>query len=155
MTFHFFLLLLLLYCLMLDLARLCRLCWCHHGPAQLRVAARRTPIHRLLKPRCPHDCPVCRLSCAHSSVVESVSPAVRPWREVKSRRGAPKRVNTEGFACPNQQCPYSGITDAHIHAPLWGWQAWPCRADPDVSRPCLSQDFHCPAPHPLVPVLAT
>jgi transposase-like protein len=25
-------------------------------------------------------------------------------------------VNTEGFACPNQQCPYSGITDAHIHA---------------------------------------
>ena len=35
---------------------------------------------------------------------------------MKSRRGAPKRVNTEGFACPNQQCLYSGITDAHIHA---------------------------------------
>jgi len=45
------------------------------------------------------------------------SPApVRPWREVKSRRGAPKRVNTEGFACPNQRCAYFGITDAHIHA---------------------------------------
>jgi hypothetical protein len=25
-------------------------------------------------------------------------------------------VNTEGFACPNQQCTYFGITDAHIHA---------------------------------------
>jgi transposase-like protein/IS1 family transposase len=25
-------------------------------------------------------------------------------------------VKTEGFACPNQQCPYFGITDAHIHA---------------------------------------
>ena len=25
-------------------------------------------------------------------------------------------MNTEGFACPNQQCPYSGITDAHFHA---------------------------------------
>jgi transposase-like protein len=35
---------------------------------------------------------------------------------VKSRRGAPKRVNTEGFACPNRECPYSGITDAHMHA---------------------------------------
>jgi len=35
---------------------------------------------------------------------------------MKSRRGAPKRVNTEGFACPNPQCSYSGITDAHIHA---------------------------------------
>jgi hypothetical protein len=40
----------------------------------------------------------------------------RPWGEVKSRRGAPKRVNTEGYACPNQQCPSFGITDAHMHA---------------------------------------
>ena len=41
---------------------------------------------------------------------------VRPWCEVKSRRGAPKHVNTEGFACPNQQCSYCGITDAQVHA---------------------------------------
>ena len=115
MTFHFFLLL-LLFCLMLSLARLCRLSWCHHGPAQLRAAARRTPIRRLLKPRSPHDCPACRLSSTLSSVVEPAPPAVRPWREVKSRRGAPKRVNTEGFACPNRQCLYSGIIDADIHA---------------------------------------
>jgi hypothetical protein len=40
----------------------------------------------------------------------------RPWSEVKSRRGAPRRINTQGFACPNQQCPYCGITEAHIHA---------------------------------------
>jgi len=25
-------------------------------------------------------------------------------------------VNTEGFACPNHQCPYFGITDARVHA---------------------------------------
>jgi len=42
----------------------------------------------------------------------------RPWREVKSRRGAPKRIDTQGFACPNRNCPYFGITDAHIHAPV-------------------------------------
>ena len=41
---------------------------------------------------------------------------VRPWSEVKSRRGAPKRVNTEGFACPNRQCAYFAISDAQIHA---------------------------------------
>ena len=40
----------------------------------------------------------------------------RPWSEVKSRRGAPKRIDTEGFACPNPQCPYFGNTDAHLHA---------------------------------------
>jgi transposase-like protein/IS1 family transposase len=41
---------------------------------------------------------------------------VRPWRELKSRRGAPKRANTEGFACPNRACPYYRISDAQLHA---------------------------------------
>jgi hypothetical protein len=35
---------------------------------------------------------------------------------VKSRRGAPKRIQTNGFACPNQQCTYFGITGASLHA---------------------------------------
>jgi transposase-like protein len=35
---------------------------------------------------------------------------------VKSRRGAPKRIATAGFACPNPQCQYFGNTDAHFHA---------------------------------------
>ena len=72
--------------------------------------------HRLLKPRSPDDCLACRLASTASSGVEPAFAPVRPWREVKSRRGAPKRVNTEGFACPNRTCPYSGITDADIHA---------------------------------------
>jgi hypothetical protein len=64
-------------------------------------------------PRTPLDCPICRRS---SLGVRPAPAPVRPWREVKSRRGAPKRVNTEGFACPNQQCLSFGITDAHVHA---------------------------------------
>jgi hypothetical protein len=40
----------------------------------------------------------------------------RPWRQVKSRRGAAKRVNSEGLACPNQQCASCGISDADLHA---------------------------------------
>jgi hypothetical protein len=40
----------------------------------------------------------------------------RPWREVKSRRGAPKRIDTQGYACPNPQCRYFGIIEAHLHA---------------------------------------
>ncbi len=100
-------------------------------------------------PHSPLDCPACRLCYTLSSVVKPAS--VRPWHEVKSRRGAPKRVNTEGFACPNRKCPSSGITDAHLHASCWGWQAWPCRAHPDVSRPCLPHHFQCSTPHSLVP----
>jgi hypothetical protein len=151
MNLHVFLLL-FLFLFMLSLAPLCHLSWPHHGPPHSRAAAKiRTTVQRLLKPRSPLDCPACCLASTLSSGVEPAPLPVRPWREIKSRRGAPKRVNTEGFACPNRKCLYSGITDAHIHAPLWGWHAWPCRADPDLSRSRLPHHFLCTTPHSLVP----
>jgi transposase-like protein/IS1 family transposase len=109
-------LLLLMFFLIFSLVRLCSLFWLHHWPARSAAAARHTPVPRLLKPRSPHDCPACRLTCTHSPVMGPAPPPVRPWCEMKSRRGAPKRVNTQGFACPNRNCLYCGITDAHIHA---------------------------------------
>ncbi len=135
MTFHVFLLLLLFF-LMFALLRLCSLCWPHHCPTHSAATAKRIPIQRLLKPRSPRDCPACRLSCTISSGVGPTS--VRPWREVKSRRGAPKRVNTDGFACPNHQCPYSGITDAHVHALV---------GDGTHGRAEQIQTFRCQACH--------
>jgi hypothetical protein len=149
MAFHIFLFLLMI-CLLLTLALLWRLGWLHLQPSHSAVASRRSPVHRLLKPRSPLDCPACRLASPASSGVEPASAPVRPWREVKSRRGAPKRVNTAGFACPNRTCPHSGITDADIHASFRGWQAWPGRAHPHVSRPCLPHHVQCPAQHALV-----
>jgi hypothetical protein len=107
---------LLVVCLLLSLALLWRLDWFPRRPFSSRGEAKRTSVQRLLKPRSPDDCPACRLSCTNSPVVGPAPAPVRPWCEVKSHRGAPKRVNTEGYACPNQQCPYCGITDAHIHA---------------------------------------
>ncbi len=115
MTLDVFVLLLLSF-LMLFLAQLCHLYWTHQQPSHSKAETMRTMVQRLLKPRTPLDCPACRLCCIPSSNVRPAPTPVRPWREVKSRRGAPKRVNSEGFACPNQQCPYFGITDAHIHA---------------------------------------
>jgi IS1 family transposase/transposase-like protein len=107
---------LLVVCLLLFLARLGRLDWFPLRQSSSRGGAKRSTLHRLLKPRTPLDCPACRLASTASSVVGPVLAPVRPWREVKSRRGAPKRINTEGFACPNSQCRYCGITDAHMHA---------------------------------------
>jgi transposase-like protein/IS1 family transposase len=115
MALHVFVFLLVV-CLLLSLALLWRLCWFHRRPSSSRGGAKRSRLQRLLKPRCPDDCPACRLASTPSSGGGPAPAPVRPWREVKSRRGAPKRVNTEGFACPNPQCPYSGITDAHVHA---------------------------------------
>jgi hypothetical protein len=106
---------LLVFLLILALALQCALCWLH--PGQSRGAAkRRTGLPRLLKPRSPDDCPACRLASPPSSAGGPVSVPVCPWSKVKSRRGAPKRIDTEGFACPNRTCLYFGITDAHVHA---------------------------------------
>ncbi len=112
MAFQMFVFLLVSF-LILGLVHLCLHSWPHLQPSHSKVGAVRTTLQRLLKPRTPLDCPICRLS---SSGVRPAPAPVRPWSEVKSRRGAPKRVNTEGFSCPNRICPYAGITDADIHA---------------------------------------
>ncbi|MDP9375723.1 MAG: hypothetical protein M3Q65_25395, partial [Chloroflexota bacterium] len=44
------------------------------------------------------------------------APALRAWADVKGRRGAPKRVVTEGYACPAAHCAYYGVTDSRLHA---------------------------------------
>ena len=98
----------------------------------------RSTLHRLLKPRTPDDCPACRLASTSSSGGGPAPTPVRPWREVKSRRGAPKRIDTEGFACLNHCCPYFGITDAHIHALV---------GDGKHGRAERIQTFRCQACH--------
>jgi len=107
---------LLVVCLLFSLVLLWRLDWFPLRLPSSRGEAKRSTLHRLLKPRTPDDCPACRLASTASVGGGPASEPVRPWREVKSRRGAPKRVNTEGFACPNRQCSYFGNTDARVHA---------------------------------------
>ena len=113
MTLYLFL---LLFFLILCLVQLWHFDLPHHYSPHSRRGAAHAIVQRLLKPRTPLDCPACRISSTLSSGVEPAPLPVRPWREVKSRRGAPKRIDTQGFACPNHQCPYFGITDADIHA---------------------------------------
>ena len=115
MSLHVFVFLFIVY-LLLSLTRLGRLDWFCLRSSSAPGGARRSTLHRLLSPRSPDNCPVCRLPSPASSAGGSSPDPVRPWPEVKSRRGAPKRVNTQGYACPNQQCLYFGITDAQIHA---------------------------------------
>ncbi len=76
----------------------------------------RSPVPRCLRPRSPLDCPACSQTALLTVGKEYTCAPVRPWREVKSRRGAHKRVNTEGVACPNQACLYYRISAAQVHA---------------------------------------
>src|SRR5258708_32792977 len=55
-------LLLLLSFFTLYLPQLCHLYWTHHCFPHPKAVALHSAVHRLLRPRSPHDCPACRLS---------------------------------------------------------------------------------------------
>ena len=132
------LLLLLSFCFLLCLAWHWHHDWAPHGLRHLAAKTAHPMVHRLLKPRTPLDCPACRLASTASSGGGLAPEPVGPWSEVKSRRGAPKRLDTEGFACPNPQCTYCGITEAHIHALV---------GDGKHGRTERIQTFRCQACH--------
>jgi IS1 family transposase len=135
MALHVFL---LVVCLLLSLTLLWCLDWLPLQPSNSRGRAIHSITQRLLKPRTPLDCPACRLAPTPLSGGEPAPLPVRPWREVKSRRGAPKRIHTSGFACPNQQCLYFAITDTSIHALV---------GDGTHGRAERIQTFRCQACH--------
>jgi hypothetical protein len=130
---------LLVFFLLFSLTLLCVLCWLYPDPAPSGAAAKlRTKLGRLRHRRAPQAIAPSVASPALSRRVQGQRQRKsRPWREVKSRRGAPKRIPTDGFACPHPQCSSFGISDVRVHASFGRWQAWPGRAHPDVSRSCL------------------
>jgi hypothetical protein len=95
-----------------------------------------TVVHRLLKPRSSDDCPTCRQQAGIPTRDAPARPPLRPWRELKSRRGAPKRIDTHGFACPMPTCRYYHITDAQVHALV---------GDGAHGKPERIQTFRCQA----------
>ena len=80
---------------------------------RLPVAAAR--ISRRWRARTPDDCAACRVQ-GGTPPATAAPPMPPPWRDRKSRRGAPKRIATAGYACPTPACPYFGIADDRIHA---------------------------------------
>jgi IS1 family transposase len=90
--------------------------WWHRRAPRGSGAVPSTHPPRCWHPRTPDDCPWCRGAASPSGPCASTTSAVRPWTEVKSRRGAPKRRTTEGYACPAPRCAYYGITDERLHA---------------------------------------
>jgi IS1 family transposase len=90
--------------------------WRQRLHLHVQRATIRTRGQRVLKPRTPDDCPACRQHASRLPSAACTSTSIRPWRDVKSRRGAPKRINTQGFACPTPRCMYYRITDAAVHA---------------------------------------
>lgn len=119
------LILLALFVLVLGCARRC---------LRHRDIVRLPRVLRRWRPRTPDDCALCRLADTGAAV--PLPPTVRPWREGRNRRGAPRRISTDGFACRKPRCRYYGIIDARIHALV---------ADGHHGRSDRILDFQCRA----------
>ncbi len=74
--------------------------------------------HQPAAAQAPHTSRLSRLLPAANrpSSYHPDTPTITPWCERKSRRGAPKRISTQGFACLNRTCTYYLIIDAQVHA---------------------------------------
>jgi len=80
-----------------------------------RAAEQGEPKERHIHPRSPKDCPQC--AAQHGQCSEPEKPReVEAWGKRKSRRGRPKRVESDGYCCTNEACAYYGITDSSLHA---------------------------------------
>jgi len=92
-----------------------RMVWKHHHRRLRKLWEKVKAGHpRHWRAKSPHDCPACE-----AGVKVAVRHGVRevvPWSEMKSRRGRKKRIETRGFACPNEACRYCGSTDPDVHA---------------------------------------
>jgi hypothetical protein len=118
--------------------------WQRHQHPASHPAAVTARVQRLLKPRTPDDCPACRQQAAAPAAPDPLRAAVPPWRERKSRRGAPKRIETQGFACPKRTCAVLSDHRCARACPLWRWDAWKSRTHPDLSLLGLWHDLQRP-----------
>ncbi len=91
-------------------------------------------LPRRWHPKSEQACAACRAGVQVRLV--RARPEVTPYSRHKQKRGASKRVSSEGYACPCRACRYFGITSAAVHA-LVGYgklgkdkhiQRWRCQA---------------------------
>lgn len=71
-------------------------------------------LPRKWKPKSPKDCPGCQSGI--ELAILKPNQDVIPYSQRKSTRGRSKRITTQGFACPNPDCDYFGVTDQRLHA---------------------------------------
>jgi IS1 family transposase len=81
--------------------------------SSIGVAPALAQSRRPLKPKTGDDCALCE---GQPTTEDRAGGTLRPWCDVRSRRGPKKHADTEGYACDYGACVYYGITDATVHA---------------------------------------
>jgi hypothetical protein len=93
------------------------LLWLRYQDWQARSKKKKKPKQRKWRPKSPSDCPACQKGLRLA--VRPIQRQVKPWCEHKSKRDRKKRIKTQGYACPDPDCRYFGVTDEQVHALCW------------------------------------
>ena len=107
----------LLYGVLLD--RFAALWLAQNPPALLNLPQPKAKrAKKAPNPRTPLDCLHCHAQTKTPALVaQSANPTpASAYSQTKSKRGRPKKISTEGYACPNPKCLYYGCTEAALHA---------------------------------------
>jgi hypothetical protein len=68
----------------------------------------------VLRPKSERDCRFCQEDKRKKQAPDPEAP--NPWRLRKGKGGPKKKIATDGYFCPNQDCEYYGISDEGTHA---------------------------------------
>jgi len=79
-----------------------------------RKKEKRTRKPDVLLPKSEKDCRFCRAEMGKRTEAKREMP--ESWQTCKGRGGRKKKIQTEGYFCPNISCEYYGITEEAIHA---------------------------------------
>ncbi len=93
--------------------------WQRFGKQIKRYWVERKPkVKRLftLRAKNPNDCPDCVAGVTLRQVNPVPAVTIQPYAEFKKPGGPKKRIDTEGYACPNIDCDYFLERDSQIHA---------------------------------------
>jgi hypothetical protein len=88
----------------------------HWSHAFTQLENPKAKIPRVLKPKTGEDCPACWVQKSALCSEKGKPVPLRPWSEVKSRRGRKKTIPSHGYACNNRECEYFHNIDAATHA---------------------------------------
>lgn len=111
---------------------------------------------RQWRPRSPLDCAAC---CAMAPPHSGILVEIQPWSQIRNRRGAKKRIDSQGQACKNPACVYYNNPAAAVHAMVSDGvrgktdsiRRWKCQAcGRTVTERHNTVLFHLKTPPPLI-----
>ncbi len=68
----------------------------------------------VLKAKNERDCSFCMFEKGQGKSPKRELPLA--WSQQKGRGGPKKKISTQGYFCPNEECKYYGVTEESIHA---------------------------------------